>query len=425
MPKRNKSRTPVPAELRPRSAALDGLPLLLAALTLLIGAVWMVYGRAVDSPFLFDDRISVLGNPSIVRLWPLIGDAEQRGPLNPPRSLPTSGRPLVNLSLALNYHFGQLDPAGYHVFNLIVHLLSALLLMAIVRRTLRLECFRARFDQASGPLSFLVALLWAIHPLQTETVVYVTQRTELLVGFFYLATLYASLRYWSAPSPATRATWLALSTLACLAGMASKEVMVTAPVVVLLFERTFISGSFRQSLRKSWPLYLGLALGWGLLLALNYTSPRSDTAGFHLAVPAYTWWLTQTKVLLLYLKLTIWPWPLSIHYEMPYLTTLSSAWPWLIPVVLLGIATLYLLWLRSAIGFGGACVLLILSPTLIVPIVSEVAAERRMYLPLAALAALVVIGGYRIAQQMHQRLARDAERRSTRPWPIALVASAP
>ncbi len=134
-------------------SALDGLPLLLAALALLIGAVWMVYGRAVDSPFLFDDRISVLGNPSIVRLWPLIGDAEQRGPLNPPRSLPTSGRPLVNFSLALNYHFGQLDPVGYHVFNLIVHVLSALLLMAIVRRTLRLDYFQGRFDRASGPLS--------------------------------------------------------------------------------------------------------------------------------------------------------------------------------------------------------------------------------------------------------------------------------
>ncbi len=88
---------------------------------------------------------------------------------------------------------------------------------------------------------------------------------------------------------------------------------------------------------------------------------------------------------------------------------------WLVPVVLLGIATLCLLWRRSAIGFVGAWVLLILSPTLVVPIVTEVAAERRMYLPLAALAALVVVGGYRIAQQMHQRLAAPPSRRSTRP----------
>ncbi len=84
-----------------------------------------------------------------------------------------------------------------------------------------------------------------------------------MVGFFYLATLYASLRYWAAASPASRNTWLALATLACLAGMACKEVMVTAPVIVLLFERTFISGSFRQALRKSWPLYLGLGSGLG------------------------------------------------------------------------------------------------------------------------------------------------------------------
>ncbi len=363
----------------------------------------MVYGRATSSPFVFDDMFCITANPSIVNLWPPIGDAEQPGPLNPAKELSTAGRPLVNLSLALNYHFGGLDPVGYHVFNLIVHVLSALLLMAIVRRTLCLHYFEGRFDHASGPLSLLAALLWAVHPLQTETVIYVTQRTELMVGFFYLATLYSSLRYWSALSPAARTTWLALSTLACLAGMASKEVMVTAPLVVLLFERTFLAGSFRQAIRKSWPLYAGLALGWVLLLGLNYNGPRSNSAGFDHNVPAYAWWLTQTKVLWMYLKLAVWPWPLTIHYKLPYLTSPASAWPWLLPTALLILATLVLWWRRNPIGFVGAWVLIILSPTLVVPIVTEVAAERRMYLPLAALAALIVAGGYRLAQRTQRR----------------------
>ncbi len=405
-----------PAPLASRLSLQGKIALFRAAWVILACVVWVVYGRAMNSPFIFDDHASVNENRSIIRLWPLVGDLEHSGPLNPPRDNTTSGRPLVNLSLALNYHFGQLDPAGYHVFNLFVHLLSALLLMAIVRRTLRLEYFEGRFDQASGLLSLLVALLWAIHPLQTETVVYVTQRTELLVGFFYLATLYASLRYWSAPAQAARTTWLALSTLACLAGMACKEVMVTAPVVVLLFERTFISGSFRQALHKSWPLYLGLSLGWALLLALNYNGPRSGSAGFHQNVPAYAWWLTQSEVLWMYLKLFVWPWPLAIHYAMPYLTTVAAAWPWLLATVVLIVATLYLLWRHQPVGFVGAWVLVILSPTLVVPIVTEVAAERRMYLPLAALAALVVVGGYRLTQQMQQRLARDAGH-----WPVAVA----
>ncbi len=394
------------------------------------GAACAVYCPSLNSPFIFDDSTSVTDNSSIVRLWPLIGDSEDRGPLNPPADLPTSGRPLVNLSLAINYSFGQWNPVGYHVFNLIVHVLSAFLLMAIVRRTLCLDYFAGRFVQSSAPLAFFVALLWALHPLQTETVVYVTQRTELMVGFFYLATLYCSLRYWAADSGAGRNTWLALAITACLAGMACKEVMVSAPVIVLLFERTFIRGSLRRAMQKSWPLYVGLFLSWGLLLYLNYNAPRAESAGFHFRVPGYAWWFTQTKVLLMYLKLTVWPSPLSIHYEMPYLETLGAAWPWLASVVLLVIVTLVLLWRGSAIGFVGAWMFLILSPTLVVPIVTEVAAERRMYLPLAALVTAVVVGGYWLVQETAVWLAPANASRSSPRWlagfaaTIALLAAA-
>jgi protein O-mannosyl-transferase len=181
-------------------------------------------------------------------------------------------------------------------------------------------------------------------------------------------------------------------------------VMVTAPVIVLLFERTLVTGSFREALRRSWPLYLGLALGWVLLAGLNYNSPRSESAGFHLPLSPVTWWFTQAKVLWMYLKLVVWPWPLLIHYQLPYLETFGQAWPWLLATTLLGIAVLFLLWRRRAAGLVGAWVLLILSPTLVVPIVTEVAAERRMYLPLAAIVALVVCGGYWLLQQVGSKI---------------------
>ena len=114
------------------------------------------------------------------------------------------------------------------------------------------------------------------------------------------------------------------------AGMACKEVMVSAPVMVLLFDRTFVSGSFRAAVKKSWPLYVGLASGWILLLALNVDAPRSHAAGLGAGLPAYVWWFTQAKVLLLYLKLSIWPWPFVIHHEMPPLWTVSASLPWLL-----------------------------------------------------------------------------------------------
>ncbi len=113
-----------------------------SAFTILAVLIGLIYGRAAHAPFVHDDNISVLGNPSIVRLWPAFGTADRPGPLNPPRDAVTSGRPLVNLSLALNYRLGGYDPLGYHIVNMVLHVLSAILLYGIVRRALLLDRFR-------------------------------------------------------------------------------------------------------------------------------------------------------------------------------------------------------------------------------------------------------------------------------------------
>jgi tetratricopeptide (TPR) repeat protein len=369
----------------------------------LAATIGIVYSTAVDGPFFYDDSTSVLYNPSIVRLFPLVGTDAAPGPLNPPRDISTSGRPLVNLSLAVNYHFGQFNPRGYHVTNVVIHAIAAFLLWAIVRWTLRLPYFEGRFsNRVADWLALCVALLWSVHPMQTEAVQYVTQRTELMMACGYLVTLYASLRYWDAMATPQRRIWLGVAILACSAGMACKEVMVTAPVVVLLFERVFIAGSFRRAIERSWPLYVGLVLGWLLLVGLNLAGPRAATAGLGLGVPIYQWWLTQFEVLFLYVKLAVWPWPLSIHYEMPLIETFSVAWPWMIGAAGVGVVVAWLLYQRTAVGFLLASVLLILSPTFVVPIATEVAAERRMYLPLAGLMALAVVGAYGVARRVQQ-----------------------
>src|SRR5439155_18703037 len=160
-----------------------------------------------------------------------------------------------------------LQPVGYHVFNLGVHVLSAVVLASVVSRTLRLPYFGGVWDRAAWELSLAVALVWAVHPLDTEAVVYVTQRTELLVALFYLTTLWAALRFWSASSTGARTFWLVAAALACVAAMASKEVAVSLPLVVLLYERTFLVPS--AGARRSWLLYPGLALGWVVLFGLS------------------------------------------------------------------------------------------------------------------------------------------------------------
>ena len=188
----------VSAQRRPSGWLLPAWLWIVLGGLLLAAAVAVVYVPALRDPFVFDDSVTIFDNDSIQRLWPLVGDDSQRGPLNPPANTPVYGRPLVNVSLAVNYYFGQFDPVGYRLVHLVVHTLAALLLWRIVTRTLRLDYFAGRFSDVAEPLGFAAALVWALHPVDTESVVYVTQRTELLMGLFYLATCYAALRYWDA-----------------------------------------------------------------------------------------------------------------------------------------------------------------------------------------------------------------------------------
>src|ERR1022692_1539631 len=201
---------------------------------MVVAAGLLAYHNSFTGPFIFDDFYSIEDNPTIHHLWPIWQT------LSPPRiGAPTvEGRPLVNLSLAINYALGGYRLWGYHALNLTIHILAALTLFGIVRRTLLQPRLQERFGAAADGLALAVAVLWMVHPLQTESVTYIIQRAESLMGLFYLLTLYCFLRAAGAGGPG-RFWWLAASVFACLLGMATKEVMVSAPLVVLLYDRTF------------------------------------------------------------------------------------------------------------------------------------------------------------------------------------------
>src|SRR5688572_33030910 len=107
----------------------------------LVAAIVAAYLNSLGGPFVFDDLLAILENPTIRRLWPLTDV------LFPPRGegLTVEGRPVLNLTLALNHAIGGTAVRGYHVFNLIVHALAALTLFGVVRRTLLLPRLRTRF----------------------------------------------------------------------------------------------------------------------------------------------------------------------------------------------------------------------------------------------------------------------------------------
>ena len=178
----------------------------LAAGTLVLAAL-AVYWNSLGAPFVFDDIPAVERNATIRQLWP------PWPALNPPTDgSGVSGRPLVNLSLAVNHAMGGEEVRGYHLTNIALHALAALTLWGLLRRTLRLDSVGLPLDgrpgsirgearrQApalhddAGLMAFVCALLWTVHPLLTESVVCVVQRNEIMGSLFYLLTLYCFVR---------------------------------------------------------------------------------------------------------------------------------------------------------------------------------------------------------------------------------------
>ncbi len=365
---------------------------------LLLLAAFAAYQNTFSVPFVYDDVPAIAGNPSIHQLSTA---------LFPPAHLTTSGRPLVNLTLALNHAIGGTDVFGYHAANFAIHVLAALTLCGILRRTLHRPPLAARFSPAALPLSLAISGIWMLHPLQTESVTYVVQRAESLVGLFYLLTLYCFIRGvglvsdlpFSHPEGRSKTgptLWFALSVTACWLGMASKEVMVSAPLLVLLYDRTFVSGTFRAAWRQRRGLYLGLFASWLFLAALIASTggTRDGSAGFGQGMTSLTYALTQAKAIALYLRLSLWPDALVFDYGRATVPVLAAL-PYVALIVALVASTLLALRRPSALGFAGIWFFALLAPSSsLVPVVTETMAEHRMYLPLAAVTACLVLGAF-------------------------------
>ena len=358
----------------------------MVAATGLLLAGLAAYWNSFAGPFIFDDLATISQNSSLHR-WSSLWSA-----LSPLPNSGLGGRPLANLTFVVNWAVSGDSVGSYHAVNLTIHLLAGLTLFGLVRRTLVGPGLRERFGSDAGVLAFAVAVLWLLHPLQTASVTYISQRTELLMGLCYLLTLYCFVRSLNSPA-ATR--WRALAFLCCVAGMASKEVMVTAPAMVFLYDAVFAAGSVSAAWGQRWRFHGAMAGSW-LVLAVLITGLPDRGVGFGFRVSGWSYALTECQVVVRYLGLAFWPRPLVFDHGTEILRWSTEAAPYVLVVALLAMGTV-VGWWRSMVGaFAGAWFLVVLTPTSsVVPIPLQPMAENRMYLPLAAVVAAVVLVIYR------------------------------
>jgi tetratricopeptide (TPR) repeat protein len=222
------------------------------------------------------------------------------------------------------------------------------------------------------------------------------------MGLCYLLVLYCTLRGAERqgakePRPLVAALWYGAAFMACWAGAATKEVMVTCPLVTLLFDRAYLAGTWQQAFRRRSWLYLSLLVPTGWLIYVNgetlVASGNEAGVGFgYEGLSAWEYLRSQPAVLLHYLRLTFWPDVLTLDYGWPVETSPVRIYGLGAVIVSLLFVSLWLMAKRPRLGSLALSCFLILAPTSSIVPIADLIYEHRVYLPLAGVVLLALVG---------------------------------
>jgi len=391
---------------------LPAHPLIHIACILLCGL--LAYANTFSVPFVFDDNGSIVENYLIkdpANLWP-----------------PSGMRWFGLLSFALNYAAGGLQVSGYHYANLAIHLAAALLVYRLVVLTFRTPFFpagerTATHGQAERLTALAAAFIFVSHPIQTQAVTYIVQRFASLATLLFLASLvcYVQARLSHVRDGDSRAergrhtlAWMAAALVSAVLAMLTKEIAFTLPVVILLYELAFLPRRpLIERLRFLIPMLLTL------LIIPCYLS-GSGSGGLSAASRATTeisrhdYLLTQSRVVVTYLRLLVLPIDQMIDYDYPIFRDAFD------PSVILSILLLSALLLASTLllikagsgkippeariaGFGGLWFFITLTVESSVIPITDVIFEHRLYLPSAGMFMAVAATGSIAVQRLGVR----------------------
>lgn len=371
MARRKRKTDPVSAT-QPLSWQSHKLALFSLVFFLTLTAAAYIYGPALHSPFVFDD--------SHLPFHTTVAD-------RPLSFWLSAGRPVLMFSYWVNYRLGGSDPFGFHVVNLLIHAVNAGLVYLVLLRLLNLAGWSSRSKSA---ISAIGALIFLIHPLQTESVTYVAGRSESLASLFMLLA-YVVFLYRTEEAISWREA-IAVVLLFGIAVSTKENAAALAGVLILtdvFWPRPFSTGR----LRMNWRLYALMAPAFLAALVQTFrVLSRANSAGYSLnGLGWQQYGLTEARALFRYIQLAVFPVGQSLDHDYPISKTLwDHGAIWFLALWVLLLAAAFLLRRRLPLTcFGLLMYLILLAPTSsIVPLLDPLV-ERRMYL---ALAALILIG---------------------------------
>jgi tetratricopeptide (TPR) repeat protein len=307
----------------------------LAALTL------VAYVPAIEGGFVWDDDAYVAANPRLESL-----DGLRRIWLEPAASYPPQYYPLTYTTFWLERRLWGVEPAGYHLVNVLLHALNAVLLWRIL-------------GLLAVPGAWVAAAVFALHPVHVESVAWVTERKNVLSGACYLGAALAYLRF-ALPAATARWGWYALAVVLFVAALLAKTVACTLPAALLLvvwWKRG------RIGLRDVAPLvpFFALAVPFGLATAWM-EKHRGGALGPEWVLTAAERCLVAGRALWFYLGKLLWPRSLAFIYPRWQLDA-TAWWQWAFPAAAVGV--IVGLWvLRGRLGRGPVVAALFFAGTL-------------------------------------------------------------
>jgi len=349
----------------------------LIAFGIIAGLVLIAYSNTFTASFHFDDNPSIVENASIKRMTSdnIIG-------------IITGIRPVVYLTLMFNYQLGGLNVAGYHIFNIAVHIANSMFVYLLMLWTLNLPALEAKYRGKAQRMALFGALLFALHPIQTESVTYIITRTEHLATFFYLATFLLFIK----GAKTTRSSYYVGAFFTAALSMGSKEWAVTLPALLMIYDYLFIADGKVRVVASRWMVYAAVTIPWAIVFRnLDLFAGASSGAGIGFTVAtksgitANTYWLTSLNVIWTYIRLLFLPIHQNLDYDYPIAKTLFE-FPTLLSFVGHIVVVSAAFWFYKKkrwllIPFGVAWFYIGLSPVQsIVPII-DVIFEHRAYMP--------------------------------------------
>ena len=375
----------------------------------------LLYGYTLPFPFVFDDLVYLVDNPLVKegRSFAFLSDFtnfatfSQRAGLDPDLSTNFILRPITYFTFFLNYVVGGMQPRWFRAVNVLIHCANAVLIFQFLwlllrtsRKAVALQVFSAGFIAASAAFLFLV------HPLQTESVTYIVQRFTSLGTFFYLLTLWAYFLAKASDDKQLAWLWRCTSFASLVLGMLSKEIVFTAPFMLVILDCLILGTPFKRACRSAWPYFLCLPI-LPVLIGLTSWAQHGGQLSFFGALNVanavdspqnpYHYTLTQLSVVLSYLRLIILPWGLNLDRQYPLSLSLLDGRVLVSMLLIAGLVAGAGLWfrrhsneVRGSLLFAGVLwyFVTLAMDSSVIPL-PDVMADHRSYLPsIGALTAL-------------------------------------